>query len=136
MPGPRYIRRVSRFASAARLALVLVLLTSLQSYAVIEASFALNRDAIAARYCVNRARPELHCDGRCELARRLDAQNRREQDREATLLGVALSASMWLPATADLRPPASRRTAGYARPADERVTPASPAGVFHPPRAA
>ncbi|HEX9953113.1 MAG TPA: hypothetical protein VGB53_15190 [Rubricoccaceae bacterium] len=119
-----------------RLALGLVLLTSVQSYLVIGAQFALDRDAIAARYCINRDRPELHCDGACELARRLDAQNEREDSREATLLGVALSATMWLAPQAALAPPPARPVRAHARPAGQRAARGTPDGIFHPPKRA
>ncbi len=127
---------MSAAATASRLALTLVLLTSLQSYGLIEASFALNRAEIAARYCVNLDRPELHCDGQCELTRRLEAQNEREQSHDAVLLGVALSATMWLPTVARLGAPPSCETAAHARPRDVHASGGEPAGVFHPPEQA
>ncbi|HEX8298060.1 MAG TPA: hypothetical protein VF594_02785 [Rubricoccaceae bacterium] len=124
-------------SALSRLALGLVVLASVQSYLIVGAQFALDRDAIAARYCVNLDRPELHCDGACELARRLDAQKEREDSRQTTLLGVALSATMWLAPQPALLPPAPRHTAtAYGHPADERASGGAPAGVFHPPRQA
>ncbi len=131
-----YLTAMSAAATASRLALTLVLLVSVQSYGLIEASFALNRAEIAARYCVNRDRPELHCDGQCELARRLDAQHERESGQDAVLLGVALSATMWLPTPERLGVPPSRETAAHARPRDARASGGEPAGVFHPPEQA
>ena len=122
-------------AAALRLCLVLVVLTSLQSYLVIETAFALNRDEIAARYCVNRDRPEMHCDGACELTRRLEAQHEREREDQTALLEVALSATMWLAPVARLVPP-DGRVPERGRPADERAALGPPATVFHPPRAA
>ncbi|MDQ2772377.1 MAG: hypothetical protein M3Y54_17975 [Bacteroidota bacterium] len=38
---------------------------------VLVVSYQLNRAAITARYCVNKARPQLHCNGKCHLARQL-----------------------------------------------------------------
>ncbi len=34
-------------------------------------SYALNKARITARYCENKARPQLRCEGKCELARQL-----------------------------------------------------------------
>jgi hypothetical protein len=122
-------------ATVLRLLLVLVVLTGLQSYLVIETAFALNRDEIAARFCVNRDRPEAHCNGACELARRLEAQNEREEEREAALLGLALSSTMWLPPAVRLAPPEGAVPA-RARPEDEGAVSGPRGDVFHPPRAA
>lgn len=37
-------------------------------------SFKLNQDQIAMTMCVNRDKPEMHCNGKCVLAKRLKAQ--------------------------------------------------------------
>ena len=113
---------------------MLVLLASVQSYGVVAAQFALDRESIAERYCVNRDRPELHCDGACELSRRLAQQNEREH--EVTLLGVALSATFWLAPAPRLAEPASEAVAVPGRPAGRRAPRGVPADVFHPPQAA
>lgn len=47
------------------------------------AYYNLNRDYIARVLCENRNRPELHCDGQCYLAKKLKAQQDR-QDKETT----------------------------------------------------
>lgn len=46
-------------------------------------SFELNRDFIAKNLCQNRNRPQLNCNGKCYLAKKLKAQHDRE-DRETT----------------------------------------------------
>ena len=124
---------MSAAATVSRLALTLVLVASVQSYGVIEAQFAMNRTEIAARYCVNKSRPELHCDGKCELARRLEAQTDREREQQTALVGVALSATMWLPAAARLEAPPAEDIAAHARPVGTRAARGTPEGVFHPP---
>ena len=42
-----------------------------------------NKEYIARVLCVNRTRPELHCDGKCYLAKKLKAQQDK-QDKETT----------------------------------------------------
>ena len=42
-----------------------------------------NRDYIARVLCENRDKPELHCDGKCYLAKQLKAQQDK-QDKETT----------------------------------------------------
>lgn len=127
---------MSAAATASRIALTLVLVASMQSYGMIEAQFAMNRAEIAARYCVNLNRPELHCDGACELARRLEAQTDREQEQQTALVGVALSATMWLPTAVRLEAPPDEEVAAHARPVGTRAARGTPAGVFHPPERA
>lgn len=63
--------------------LVASLLLQLFSREVIVMSFELNRDFIAKNLCENRNRPQLNCDGKCYLAKKLKAQHDRE-DRETT----------------------------------------------------
>jgi len=40
--------------------------------------FTLNQATITARFCVNKARPALHCDGKCYFAKKLKQQEERE----------------------------------------------------------
>ncbi len=42
------------------------------------ADFVFNRATITARFCVNKARPQLHCDGKCYFAKQLKKQEERE----------------------------------------------------------
>ncbi|MFD2934254.1 hypothetical protein [Spirosoma flavum] len=59
-----------------------VLLPSVSPWGII-AHYQLNKEYIARVLCENRNRPELHCDGKCYLARRLQAQQDK-QDKETT----------------------------------------------------
>jgi hypothetical protein len=47
------------------------------------AYFKLNRDYIAKVLCENRARPEMHCNGQCYLAKKLK-QQQEKQDKETS----------------------------------------------------
>lgn len=64
------------------LLLIAVLLPSISPWGTI-AYYHLNRDYIARVLCENRSRPELHCDGKCYLAKKLKAQQDR-QDKDTT----------------------------------------------------
>ena len=121
-------------ASASRLGLVLVLLASMQSYGLVVTAFVLNRDAVAERYCVNRDRPEMHCDGKCVLKHHLEAQS--ETERQTALLGVALSATMWLAPVRRLAEPVARPQPAFARPRGTRAPRGAPGEVFRPPQEA
>lgn len=45
--------------------------------------YQVNKSYIAKELCVNKNRPELHCDGKCFLAKKLKAAEEKEQ-KEAT----------------------------------------------------
>lgn len=59
-----------------------VLLPSISSWGTL-AYYHLNKDYIARVLCENRDKPQLHCDGKCYLAKQLKAQQDR-QDKETT----------------------------------------------------
>ena len=62
------------------LAYVLAALVLLQTFSreVLVVDYALNRATITARFCVNKARPQLQCNGRCYFAKQLKQQQERE----------------------------------------------------------
>ncbi|TDN35998.1 hypothetical protein E4631_04135 [Hymenobacter sp. UV11] len=62
-------------------AYLLAALVLLQTFSreLLVVDYALNRATITARFCVNKARPELHCDGKCYFAKQL----KKQQDRES-----------------------------------------------------
>ena len=62
--------------------LVATLLPILSPWGTI-AYYHVNKDYIARVLCQNRDKPQLHCDGRCYLAKKLKAQEDRH-DRETT----------------------------------------------------
>jgi len=62
--------------------LVATLLPTVSQWGTI-AYYHANKDYIARVLCENRDRPELHCDGHCFLAKRLKAQQEK-QDQETT----------------------------------------------------
>ncbi len=69
------------------LAYVLVVLVLLQTFSreVLVVDYALNRATITARFCVNKARPALHCDGKCYFAKQLRQQQERENQLPSPL---------------------------------------------------
>ena len=122
-------------ARLARIALVLCLAASTQGLLFVQGAFEVNRDWIAATLCVNQDRPELDCEGACELTKRLQAEQEREDDRQAAELGAALSVAacqaeaLAVPADpARTVPPATGEAAALASQHAE-------GGVFRPPRA-
>ncbi len=48
------------------------------SKGIIVLSYFTNKQAYE-RYCVNKARPQLHCDGKCQMAKKIKAEEERDQ---------------------------------------------------------
>jgi len=47
------------------------------------AGYQMNREYITSVFCINKAHPELHCDGQCFLARKLkDLESKNKQAQE------------------------------------------------------
>ena len=42
-------------------------------------AFKINQDFITARYCVNKDKPQMHCEGRCVLAKKLKQAEQNEE---------------------------------------------------------
>lgn len=74
------------FKSLLHSVLILLILLNGMGYSLIQAHFYLDREEITALYCVNKDKPELKCDGKCELGKRLsEAKNQEEGQVEITL---------------------------------------------------
>ncbi|MBJ6146438.1 hypothetical protein [Hymenobacter sp. BT559] len=117
---------------------LLILLVLLQTFSreVLVVDFTLNRAIITARFCVNKTRPQLHCDGKCYFAKQLKQQEERENKapnplkEQVEMLPVAFQSQVpaapvyWASAPVGYGP---HRTAWV---------PASAAhGIFRPPQA-
>lgn len=50
------------------------------SQAVVEVNFFANQDSIAKTLCENRDKPMMHCNGRCQLCKRLAKQDNQDKD--------------------------------------------------------
>jgi hypothetical protein len=78
---PYFCRRVAIFCPVKSVfAYLLAALVLLQTFSreLLVVDFTLNQAAITARFCVNKARPALHCDGKCYFAKKLKQQEERE----------------------------------------------------------
>ena len=117
---------------------LLISLVLLQTFSreVLVVDFTLNRAIITARFCVNKARPQLHCDGKCYFAKKLKQQEERESKAPNALKEKL---EMLPTAFVGLVPPAPvrRKTppTGYGLYRSAYVPTNAVQGVFHPPRA-
>ena len=119
------------------LAYVLTALILLQTLGpeVLVANYALHKAQITARYCVNKARPARHCDGKCYLGQQL----RRAAGHDSKAPNAGWAKVKWealpplqlaLPAARPALPVARCRYAALPAPA---LRPATGRGVFQPP---
>lgn len=70
-----------RFAS---ILLIICLLSTSFSRWMIVAGYELNRNYIAAELCVNKAKPALHCNGKCYLAKKIKDEERQQKQQRAS----------------------------------------------------
>lgn len=117
---------------------LLISLVLLQTFSreVLVVDFTLHRATITARFCVNKARPQLHCDGHCYFAKQL----KKQEERESKSAGPLKERLEMLPVTfRSLVPMAPARWAGvpvsYGSHQLAWVPTSKPQGVFHPPQA-
>lgn len=62
-------------------------------------NFYINQDAIIEKYCENKNKPKLNCDGKCVLAKQIKAQEKQEAGNaymEAAKIEVLSSKSFFL----------------------------------------
>ena len=111
-------------------------LVLLQSFSreVLLVDFTLNQAVITAQYCVNKARPALHCDGKCYFAKKA----RQQEERQNKSAGPVKERLEMLPAAFGPWPVvAARPTIALASPRYAALVPghyAAPLGsVFRPP---
>ncbi|MBD2769959.1 hypothetical protein IC235_18890 [Hymenobacter sp. BT664] len=119
------------------LALFLAGLVLLQTLGqeVLVVNYQLNKARITERYCVNKARPRLQCNGKCHLARQLRKADATEKKAPGGSLGK-VKYELLPSATVALCPPRQWWAAASGYPARAaacyRVVPG--AGIFRPPR--
>ncbi|SEU07576.1 hypothetical protein SAMN04487998_3762 [Hymenobacter actinosclerus] len=113
----------------------LLLLQTLEQELLV-VNYELNQARITARYCVNKARPQLKCNGKCHLAKQL---RQAEDDSNKAPAGSTRLKFELVPAPARFVLAAPRcwpsTPARYAAPAAPRYADAPARGVFRPPLA-
>ena len=117
---------------------LLISLVLLQTFSreVLVVDFTLNQATITARFCENKAQPQLHCDGKCYFAKQLKKQEERENKAPNSLKERL---EMLPAAFRSLVPPApagwQRAPLAYGRYQLAWVPANAAQGVFHPPQA-
>jgi hypothetical protein len=115
-------------------ALLLILAFGAQSFSqgIMLLDFYINQSYIAANKCVNRYRPMLHCNGQCQLAKKIKQQEQKEQQNpelKLTYKNEVISSRSFF-TSASLPLPVFHQS--YPTDPGSRTTDRSFA-VFHPP---
>ncbi len=64
------------------IALIFSILTQSIGKLILLSNYHLNKEAIALKYCENKNKPKLHCDGKCYLKKQLKEQDKHEKTSE------------------------------------------------------
>jgi len=118
------------------LAFFLVALMLLQTLGqeVLVVDYQLNKAQITAQYCVNKARPQLHCNGKCHLAKQLrkaeGGDKKAPAEAQAKVKYEVLPLAAFALAVPRHWPLPSRRFVALAV---ARCATGLALGVFHPP---
>ncbi|MBD8489946.1 hypothetical protein IFO69_14410 [Echinicola sp. CAU 1574] len=60
--------------------LSMIIVLNSMIFSVIQMDYALNKEYITENFCINKDKPEMHCDGKCFLSEQLqDAKEQQEQ---------------------------------------------------------
>ncbi len=113
--------------------LVLILLQSFSKVGVY-LSFRVNQTYIAKTLCINKAKPELRCNGKCYLAKKLKQAEEQEQKQNASKLPQLVLGFHPLPTFCFLRTSQliNPSLASFYLPS---LVQTFPMGIFHPPQA-
>jgi hypothetical protein len=72
---------------------ILILLVLFQAFSkwVIMAEYTINQDYIAKNLCENKARPMLHCNGKCQLMKKLAEEEKQNSSNSNTGSNIKVS---------------------------------------------
>ena len=133
-----YLWAVDVYCVKAFFSYLLISLVLLQTFSreVLVADFTLHRATIMAHFCVNKARPQLHCNGQCYFAKKLKQQQERESKAPNSLKERLEMLPVALQSLVPLAPSHWANTpVGYAAYPAPPLPARAAYGVFHPPQA-
>ena len=117
----------------------MVLLVMVQTFTswLIVAEYAINKDYIAKNLCINRKKPRLRCNGKCQLMKKLAEEEKQNSSSNSQTGGklkfdVLFTCQMQLPAIDRLPEDGNRFNPFFILKKSEGTD----RSVFHPPAAA
>jgi len=114
--------------------LMLIWLCQLSGRYIVMLDFYVNQDYIAKNLCVNRNKPEMHCNGKCHLTKKMNEEDRKDQenpDRKMDSRNEIFYAS--LSYHDFLKPVFTNITNSYLHPYSIGTPIDQPSAVFRPP---
>lgn len=115
------------------LLLTIIFLQTFSSF-VIRADYFINKSYIARVLCINKAKPETHCNGKCYLAKQLKQHEKQDQQAPAPKWEKFDMQPFFLPEFPDLSNDQLLVTTKY-RAENEMLTFSFHRSIFHPPSA-
>lgn len=90
----------------AAICLAALMLLKMLGMPIVSLSFEMNRQAIAAKFCENRLKPQLHCNGQCILMKKLAKANESTESKDFKGFQKTISIDYFqeINATAFIRP--------------------------------
>ena len=110
-----------------------VFLQTFSAY-VIKADYMLNRAFISNSLCVNKEKPEMHCQGKCYLNKKLNQQQKQDQQAPVSKNEKFDVAPFFVPKLFSLTGILSSIKPAFFI-TDEGLVYSSPNSIFHPPSA-
>lgn len=105
-----------------------------------EVWYVVNRDYVARELCVNTARPQLKCNGKCHLAKQLRKLEQGEQEKKPATSGYKLKSTDWITAGSAFADPSPVRIPVMNKrkywTEEQRAPRTVTIPVFHPPASA
>ncbi len=104
------------------------------SGAFIQLGYVLNPDAFA-KYCVNKAKPKLHCNGKCQMMKKMKEEEKKEQENLElkTIKSQSISSRSFYPSL--ISPEGIVIITITVVPTSIGITTDQSADFFHPPQA-
>jgi hypothetical protein len=114
--------------------LIALVLTQVFSKWLVVMEYNLNKDFIAKNLCVNRAKPKMHCNGKCQMMKRLAEEEKQNSDEnnsssKTKIQDIVLSDKFFKPALPALLQ--AKAVYNEEKPLSKYSSPF--ASIFHPP---
>lgn len=113
---------------------LLIWITQIAGRHIISVEFFLNQQFIAKNLCINRDKPWMHCDGKCQLRKRQAEEDKRDQENPEHKADTAVSDfNLQQVAESLFQPLLPALLRDYVCPIAIGTPVDQPSFVFHPP---
>jgi hypothetical protein len=114
--------------------LCLLVLSQAFSKWLIVMEYALNKEYIAQNLCLNKARPRMHCNGKCQLMKKLTEEEKQNGSNQSSQNKSRFQEVLFTSLHSVFPPdPSLQLIARHYQPYTVRLCTAPSPGIFHPP---